>query len=75
MGIGLNTGKVIVGNIGSEQRTQYGAVGSAINMAYRIESYPVGGQILISPTTYERCSRSRACVARQPRSSRACPSR
>jgi class 3 adenylate cyclase len=54
MGIGINTGEVIVGNIGSEQRTKYGAVGSAINMAYRIESYTVGGQILVSPTTYER---------------------
>jgi class 3 adenylate cyclase len=54
MGIGINTGEVIVGNIGSEQRTKYGAVGSAINMAYRIESYTVGGQILASPETYER---------------------
>jgi class 3 adenylate cyclase len=54
MGIGINTGEVIVGNIGSEQRTKYGAVGSAINMAYRIESFTVGGQILASPTTYER---------------------
>lgn len=54
MGIGINTGEVIVGNIGSEHRTKYGAVGSAINMAYRIESYTVGGQILLSPETYER---------------------
>jgi adenylate cyclase len=53
MGIGINTGEVIVGNIGSEKRTKYGAVGSAINTAYRIESYTVGGQILISPSTYE----------------------
>lgn len=54
MGIGINTGAVVVGNIGSEKRTKYGAVGSAINAAYRIESYTVGGQILISPSTYER---------------------
>jgi class 3 adenylate cyclase len=54
MGIGINTGEVIVGNIGSEKRTKYGAVGSAINVAYRIESYTVGGQILISPSTYQR---------------------
>ena len=53
MGIGINTGEVIVGNIGSEKRTKYGAVGSTINEAYRIESYTVGGQILISPTVYE----------------------
>ena len=54
MGIGLNMGAVIVGNIGSEQRTKYGAMGSAINTAYRIESYTVSGQILISPDLYER---------------------
>ncbi len=54
MGIGVNTGEVIVGNIGSEQRAKYGAVGSPINMAYRIESYTIGGQILVSPDTYER---------------------
>jgi sigma-B regulation protein RsbU (phosphoserine phosphatase) len=52
MGIGLNMGTVIVGNIGSEQRTKYGAMGSAINTAYRIESYTVGGQILISPALH-----------------------
>src|SRR5262252_8642424 len=54
MGIGLNMGAVIVGNIGSEQRTKYGAMGSAINTAYRIESYTVSGQILISPELYAR---------------------
>ena len=53
MGIGINTGQAIVGNIGSEKRTKYGAVGSAINEAYRIESYTVGGQILISPSTHD----------------------
>ena len=54
MGIGINTGDVVVGNIGSEQRASYGAVGTPINAAYRIESFTVGGQILISPATYDR---------------------
>jgi len=54
MGIGINTGEVIVGNIGSEKRTKYGALGTPINIAYRIESYSVSGQVLISPSTYER---------------------
>lgn len=54
MGIGIHTGDVIVGNIGSERRAKYGAVGAGINLAYRIESQTVGGQVLISPTTYER---------------------
>jgi class 3 adenylate cyclase len=54
MGIGINTGEAIVGNIGSERRTKYGAVGNAINEAYRIESFTVGGQILISPSVYQQ---------------------
>jgi adenylate cyclase len=54
MGIGINTGEVIVGNIGSVQRSKYGAVGSAINTTYRIESHTIGGQILLSPSTYDR---------------------
>lgn len=51
MGIGIHTGEMIVGNIGSEKRTKYGVVGSNMNLAGRIESYTVGGQILISPQT------------------------
>jgi adenylate cyclase len=54
MGIGINTGEVVVGNIGSERRAAYGAVGTPINIAYRIEAFTVGGQILISPSTYEK---------------------
>ncbi len=55
MGIGLNTGEAIVGNIGSERRTKYGVVGSHVNLCGRIESYTVGGQILIAPYTREQC--------------------
>lgn len=54
MGIGLHTGDAIIGNIGSEQRTKYGAVGSNINLAGRIESYTTGGQILASENTVNR---------------------
>lgn len=48
MGIGINTAEVVVGNIGSEERAKFGVVGSGVNMTNRIESYTVGGQILIS---------------------------
>ena len=51
MGIGINTGEVVVGNIGSEKRSKYGVVGSQVNLTYRIESYTRGGQILISQQT------------------------
>lgn len=51
MGIGINTGDVIVGNIGSEKRTHYSAIGHNVNLTYRIESYTVGGQVFISEST------------------------
>ncbi|HEX2501226.1 MAG TPA: adenylate/guanylate cyclase domain-containing protein [Methylomirabilota bacterium] len=48
MGIGLNDAEVVVGNIGTTRRSKYAAVGSGVNMTSRIESYTVGGQILVS---------------------------
>jgi adenylate cyclase len=52
MGIGINTGSVIVGNIGSEARAKYGIVGTVVNRTARIESNTVGGQVLIGEPTY-----------------------
>ncbi|MDX2086418.1 MAG: adenylate/guanylate cyclase domain-containing protein [Kofleriaceae bacterium] len=53
MGIALNTGEVIVGNIGSQKHIKYGVVGSHVNLTARIESNTVGGQVLISGSTLE----------------------
>jgi len=57
MGIGINTGEVVVGNIGSVKRTKYGVVGNQVNLTYRIESYTTGGQILISEMTLNQSGR------------------
>lgn len=54
MGIGVNTGDVIVGNIGSARRMKYAAVGTHVNLTGRIESYTTGGQILISESTRQQ---------------------
>jgi adenylate cyclase len=50
MGIGIHTGPVVVGNVGSSERMKYGVVGSHVNLTSRIQSYSTGGQILISDT-------------------------
>ena len=54
MGIGINTGDVIVGNIGSKERAKYGVVGHNINLTSRVEGATIGGQVLITPSTYEQ---------------------
>jgi class 3 adenylate cyclase len=54
MGIGIHTGRVVVGNIGSLRRTKYAAVGSNVNMAGRVESFTTGGQVLITEETRGR---------------------
>jgi PAS domain S-box-containing protein len=51
MGIAVHTGEVVVGNIGSPKRAKYGIVGTAVNLATRMESYTAGGQILCSEDT------------------------
>jgi adenylate cyclase len=48
MGIGIHTGPVVVGNVGSPERMKYGVVGSHVNLTSRIQSYTTGGQILVS---------------------------
>jgi adenylate cyclase len=53
MGIGLNAGQVVVGNIGSETRAKYGIVGSAVNLTQRIQELARGGEVVISDSAYQ----------------------
>ena len=54
VGIGVNAGEVIAGTVGSHARMEYTVVGDSVNLAARLESCAVPGQILISADTYER---------------------
>ncbi len=53
MGIGLHAGEVVVGNIGSETRAKYGIVGSAVNLAHRIQAQARGGEVVVSQAMYD----------------------
>ena len=54
MGIGISCGQLVVGNIGSEKRKKYGAVGSAINTAFRLEEKARPAEILVTQAVKDR---------------------
>ncbi len=58
VGIGMNTGNAIIGNVGSENRMDYTVIGDTINAGARFEKLAKGGEIIIGEQTFIRRPRS-----------------
>ena len=55
VGMGVNTGDVVMGNLGSSSRMNYTVIGDNVNVAARLYNVAKGGEIIISETTYAEC--------------------
>ena len=53
VGVGVNSGEIVAGNLGSPKRMEYTVIGDDVNVAYRLTSLAEAGEILISKQTYE----------------------
>jgi adenylate cyclase len=66
VGMGMHTGEVIVGYIGSDRRSEYTAIGDPVNTSSRLESNARGGEILISDATAQAAHSRYKLKPREP---------
>lgn len=55
VGVGINTGEVVMGNLGSKNRMDYTVIGDTVNVAARLEQLAGGNTIMVGEETYESC--------------------
>lgn len=66
VGIGVNTGEVVLGNVGSEERMNFTAIGDAVNIADRLQAIAAGGEVLLGEETARLVEPHFRLVARGP---------
>jgi len=64
LGVGISTGPVFVGTLGSELYEAHTVIGEEVNVAARIEAFSLRGQVLISESTFQRANANNAGFAR-----------
>ncbi len=64
--MGINTGDVIMGNLGASSRMNYTVVGDAVNLAARLYDIARGDEIIVSESTYDACGRPFPVEPREP---------
>jgi adenylate cyclase len=65
VGIGVNSGEVVAGNLGSSKRMEYTVIGDNVNVAARLTSLAKGGEILITKRTYDAIQHKHSLVVEE----------
>ncbi|HTO96569.1 MAG TPA: adenylate/guanylate cyclase domain-containing protein [Myxococcales bacterium] len=66
LGIGINAGEAVAGNLGAAKRLEYTVIGDAVNLAQRLESQARGGEVLVSQPVYDKVAAEVEAVPREP---------